>query len=163
MTSHEKLKRNLSASIMSHSILVFFNHCTPWPPSWGISMRKIEKDVRFWGMCDDRLKCATCQHGIHVMWILGAFLHLNILENVVSRGLLVGVPFCEWSKLRRPRSFAVGLATWYQFSLKFKVPPPVEYSTMTRYVTDVTHCSDFGLAFLCWAGADCCILIAKRV
>ena len=27
---------------------------------WGISMRKIEKDVRFWGMCDDRLKCAAC-------------------------------------------------------------------------------------------------------
>mmetsp|Transcript_35254 Transcript_35254/g.56705 ORF Transcript_35254/g.56705 Transcript_35254/m.56705 type:complete len:394 (+) Transcript_35254:119-1300(+) len=24
-----------------------------------ISMRKIEKDVRFWGMCDDRLKCET--------------------------------------------------------------------------------------------------------
>ncbi|CAK9038094.1 FHA domain-containing protein [Durusdinium trenchii] len=27
-----------------------------------ISMRKIEKDVRFWGMCDDRLRCETKKH-----------------------------------------------------------------------------------------------------
>lgn len=115
-------------------------------------MRKIEKDVRFWGMCDDRLKCAACQHGIH-MWILGAFLHLNILEQFGESwpSCLCPLSF-EWSKLRRPKSFAVGLATWYQFSLKS--PPPVKYSTMTRYVTDVTHCSDFWLGFSvlsrCW-------------
>lgn len=39
-------------------------------------------------------------------------------------------------------------------SIQFKVPPPVKYSTMTRYVTDVTHCSDFWLGFSvlsrCW-------------
>lgn len=36
-------------------------------------------------------------------------------------------------------------------SIQFKVPPPVKYSTMTRYVTDVTHCSDFWLGFSVWS------------
>ena len=123
MTSHEKLERNLSASIMSHS-MVFFNHCTPWPPSWGISMRKIEKDVRFWGMCDDRLKCATCPKK---MWWVGhpscwCPLSFWVVKAKETKKL------CGWS------GYLVSIQCGVQHH------DPVTF-------TDVTHCSDF-LAWL---------------
>ena len=31
-------------------------------------MRKIEPKVRFWGMCDDRLRCATRWHPRSLAW-----------------------------------------------------------------------------------------------
>lgn len=43
--------------IILHGICLCIPNCR-WLQ--GISMRKIEKDVRFWGMCDDRLRCETC-------------------------------------------------------------------------------------------------------